>query len=278
MKQYSRPEMLQRLRDKLARGRIIVGAGAGTGISAKFAEEGGADLLLVFNSGRYRMDGLGSLSGLMAYGDANAIALEMGERHVLPIVKEVPVICSVNGTDPTRVMKYFLKKVIEAGFSGVNNFPTVGLIDGNFRAALEQTGMGFYKEVEMIGLAHDMDIFTMAYVFCAEEARQMARVGCDVLIAHVGLTSGGSIGAMQTVSLAEAAAIIREIREAALEVNPDIILLCHGGPISSPEDVREILRLVPVQGFVGASSIERLPVENGIRDAVAAFAAIPLQT
>ncbi len=278
MKQYNRQEMLGRLQDKLATGRIIVGAGAGTGISAKFAEEGGADLLLVFNSGRYRMHGLGSLSGLMAYGDANAIALEMGERQILPIVKEIPVICSVNGTDPTRVMRYFLKKVVETGFSGVNNFPTVGLIDGNFRAALEQTGMGFYKEVEMIGLAHEMDIFTMAYVFCAEEARQMAAVGCDVLIAHVGLTSGGSIGALQTVSLREAAAIIREIREAALEVNPDIILLCHGGPIALPEDVREILKLVPVQGFVGASSIERLPVENGIRDAVAAFAAIPLRT
>jgi len=278
MKQYNRREMMQRLRDKLATGHIIVGAGAGTGISAKFAEAGGADLLLVFNSGRYRMDGLGSLSGLMAYGDANAIALEMGERHILPIVKEVPVICSVNGTDPTRVMRHFLKKVMETGFSGVNNFPTVGLIDGNFRAALEQTGMGFYKEVEMIALAHEMDIFTMAYVFRAEEARQMARAGCDVLIAHVGLTTGGSIGAAETLSLVESARIIREIREAALEINAGILVLCHGGPIAIPEDVRAILKMVPVHGFVGASSIERLPVENGIREAVAAFAAIPLST
>lgn len=276
MRQYNRQEMLIRLKEKLATGRIIVGAGAGTGITAKFAEEGGADLLLVFNSGRYRMHGLGSLSGLMAYGDANAIALEMGERHILPIVKEVPVICSVNGTDPTRVMRHFLKRVIETGFSGVNNFPTVGLIDGNFRAALEQTGMGFYKEVEMIALAREMDIFTMAYVFCAAEARQMAQASCDVLIAHVGLTSGGAIGSTQALSLGESAEIIREIKEAALEVNPGILVLCHGGPIAMPEDVREILKLVSVHGFVGASSIERLPVEKGIRDATAAYAAIPL--
>lgn len=276
MRQYNRQEMLRRLRDKLATGRIIVGAGAGTGITAKFAEEGGADLLLVFNSGRYRMHGLGSLSGLMAYGDANAIALEMGERHILPIVKEVPVICSVNGTDPTRIMKHFLNKVIETGFSGVNNFPTVGLIDGNFRQALEQTGMGFYKEVEMIALAHEMDIFSIAYVFCAEEARQMAKAGCDVIIAHVGLTSGGAIGSTQTLNLTESAQIVREVKEAALEVNADALILCHGGPIAMPEDVREILRLVSVHGFVGASSIERLPVETGIRNATAAYAAIPL--
>jgi len=276
MKQYTRQELVQRLRDKLATGHIIVGAGAGTGISAKFAEQGGADLLLVFNSGRYRMHGLGSLSGLMAYGDANAVALEMGERNILPIVKEVPVICSVNGTDPTRVMKNFLRQVMAAGFSGVNNFPTVGLIDGNFRVALEQTGMGYYKEVEMIALAHEMDIFTIAYAFNPDEARRMVEAGCDVLIVHVGLTAGGSIGATETMGLAEAAEIIRAMADVALSANPNVLALCHGGPISMPADVEAILKLVPVHGFVGASSIERLPVETGIRGMTASFSAIKL--
>ena len=276
MRQYTRAEVLRRLREKLATGHIIVGAGAGTGISAKFAEQGGADLLLVFNSGRYRMHGLGSLSGLMAYGDANAVALEMGERNILPIVKEVPVICSVNGTDPTRVMKHFLRQVIAAGFSGVNNFPTVGLIDGNFRAALEQTGMGYYKEVEMIALAHEMDIFTIAYAFTPDEARQMVEAGCDVLIVHVGLTAGGSIGATDTMGLVEAAEVIRAMVDVAQRINPDVLALCHGGPIAMPADVVEILKLVPVHGFVGASSIERLPVETGIREMTESFSAIEL--
>ena len=276
MKQYTRQELVQRLRDKLSTGHIIVGAGAGTGISAKFAEQGGADLLLVFNSGRYRMHGLGSLSGLMAYGDANAVALEMGERNILPIVKEVPVICSVNGTDPTRVMKNFLRQVMDAGFSGVNNFPTVGLIDGNFRAALEQTGMGYYKEVEMIALAHQLDIFTIAYAFNPDEAERMVTAGCDVLIVHVGLTAGGSIGATETMGLAESAEIIRAMTDVALSVNPEVLVLCHGGPISMPADVEGILKRVPVHGFVGASSIERLPVETGIREMTAAFSAIKL--
>ncbi len=276
MRQYTRAEVLRRLREKLATGHIIVGAGAGTGISAKFAEQGGADLLLVFNSGRYRMHGLGSLSGLMAYGDANAVALEMGERNILPIVKEVPVICSVNGTDPTRVMKNFLRQVIAAGFSGVNNFPTVGLIDGNFRAALEQTGMGYYKEVEMIALAHEMDIFTIAYAFTPDEARQMVEAGCDVLIVHVGLTAGGSIGATDTMGLVEAAEVIRAMVDVAQRINPDVLALCHGGPIAMPADVVEILKLVPVHGFVGASSIERLPVETGIREMTESFSAIEL--
>jgi len=276
VRQYTRAEVLRRLREKLATGHIIVGAGAGTGISAKFAEQGGADLLLVFNSGRYRMHGLGSLSGLMAYGDANAVALEMGERNILPIVKEVPVICSVNGTDPTRVMKNFLRQVIAAGFSGVNNFPTVGLIDGNFRAALEQTGMGYYKEVEMIALAHEMDIFTIAYAFTPDEARQMVEAGCDVLIVHVGLTAGGSIGATDTMGLVEAAEVIRAMVDVAQRINPDVLALCHGGPIAMPADVVEILKLVPVHGFVGASSIERLPVETGIREMTESFSAIEL--
>ncbi len=276
MKQYNRTQLLERLKAKLATGRIIVGAGAGTGITAKFAEQGGADMLLVFNSGRYRMHGLGSLSGLMAYGDANAIALEMGERQILPIVDEVPVICSINGTDPTRVMSVFLKQVMAAGFSGVNNFPTVGLIDGNFRAALETTGMGYDKEVALIRLAHDMDIFTMPYAFNPDEARRMAEAGCDVLIVHVGLTVGGSIGASQAMTVAEAADLVRAMSDAALSVNPNLLILCHGGPIARPEDVQAVLQRVPVHGFVGASSIERLPVETGIRDATAAFSAIRL--
>jgi len=273
---YAREQVLKRLFDKLASRRIIVAAGAGTGISAKFEEEGGADLLLVFNSGRYRMHGLGSLSGLLAYGDANAIALEMGERQILPIVKEVPVICSVNGTDPTRVMQRFLEQVDAAGFSGVNNFPTVGLIDGNFRAELEQTGMGYDKEVAAIALARRLNLFTAAYAFNPDEARRMAEAGCDVLLAHVGLTTGGAIGSRKTSSLADAASSIRQMMDAARSVNSRIIVLCHGGPIATPDDVRAVLARVSVQGFVGASSMERLPVERGIRDTTAAFAAIEL--
>lgn len=276
MKQYNRAQVRERLGRKLASGHIIVAAGAGTGISAKFEEEGGADLLLVFNSGRYRMHGLGSLSGLMAYGDANAIAMEMGERQVLPIVKDVPVICSVNGTDPTRVMPIFLRQIVAAGFSGVNNFPTVGLIDGNFRAALEQTGMGYDREVAMIADAHAQDIFTMAYAFNADESRRMAAAGCDLLLAHVGLTAGGSIGASQTMSLEAAADLVGEMADAAKAVNPEILVLCHGGPIAEPSDVEVVLKRVPIHGFVGASSMERLPVERGIRETTAAFAAIKL--
>jgi predicted TIM-barrel enzyme len=276
MKQYTRKQVLERLHAKLATGRIIVAAGAGTGISAKFEEEGGADFIMVFNSGRYRMHGLGSLSGWMAYGDANEITLDMGERQILPIVKEAPVICSVNGTDPTRVMEVFLKKIKDAGFSGVNNFPTIGMIDGNFRAALEDTGMGYDKEVAVTALAHEMGLFTTAYAFNGEEAKMMAQAGCDCLLAHVGLTSGGAIGASETMSLDEAADKTREMAQAAKAVNPDILVLCHGGPISSPSDVEGILKRVPVHGFVGASSMERLPVEEGIRGKTAEFAAIKL--
>jgi predicted TIM-barrel enzyme len=276
MKQYTRKQVLERLHAKLATGRIIVAAGAGTGISAKFEEEGGADFIMVFNSGRYRMHGLGSLSGWMAYGDANEITLDMGERQILPIVKEAPVICSVNGTDPTRVMEVFLKKIKDTGFSGVNNFPAIGMIDGNFRAALEDTGMGYDKEVAVTALAHEMGLFTTAYAFNGEEAKMMAQAGCDCLLAHVGLTSGGAIGASETMSLDEAADKTREMAQAAKAVNPDILVLCHGGPISSPSDVEGILKRVPVHGFVGASSMERLPVEEGIRGKTAEFAAIKL--
>ena len=276
MKQFTRDEVLKRLKNKLATGRIIVAAGAGTGISAKFEEEGGADLILVFNSGLYRMHGLGSLSGWMAYGNANEVSLQLGERYVLPIVKEVPVICSVNGTDPTMVMEVFLKKLKEVGFSGINNFPTIGMIDGNFRAALEDTGMGYDKEVAVTALAHEMGLFTTAYAFTSDEARKMAEAGCDVLLAHVGLTVGGSIGASKTMSLDEAAERTKGMADAAKDVNPDILVLCHGGPISTPAAVEDILKRVPIHGFVGASSMERLPVEKGVRDATAEFAGIKL--
>ncbi len=276
MKQYTRAEVVKRLRDKLSSGRIIVAAGAGTGISAKFEEEGGADLIMVFNSGAYRMHGLGSLSGWLAYGNACEVAFEMGERYVLPIVKETPVVCSVNGTDPTRVMSLWLKKIKAAGFSGVNNFPTMGMVDGNFRAALEATGMGYDKEVSAIAQAHELDLFTMPYVFNRQEATEMAKAGCDCLLAHVGLTAGGSIGATETMTLAEAAERTREMAEAAWAVNADILVLCHGGPISTPSDVAQVLEKVKIHGFVGASSMERLPVEKGIRETTAAFAAVKL--
>lgn len=276
MKQYNREEVLARLTKKLDSGRIIVAAGAGTGISAKFEEEGGADLIMVFNSGAYRMHGLGSLSGWMAYGNANEISLEMGEKQVLPIVKEAPVICSVNGTDPTRVMEIWLKKLMDAGFSGINNFPTMGMVDGNFGAALASTGMGYEKEVEAIALAHDMGFFTMPYVFTSEESKMMAGAGCDCLLAHVGLTAGGSIGATAAMSLEEAADKTREMAESAWAVNPEILVLCHGGPISTPTDVEEVMKMVKIHGFVGASSMERLPVESGIRETTAAFAAIKM--
>ena len=212
----------------------------------------------------------------MAYGNANEVTLEMGERQILPIVKEVPVICSVNGTDPTMVMPLLLKKIKELGFSGVNNFPTIGMIDGNFRAALEDTGMGYDKEVAVTALAHEMDLFTTAYAFNREEAVQMARAGCDCLLAHMGLTVGGAIGALKTMTLDEAAERTAEMAEAARAVNPDILVLCHGGPISSPGDVEAILGKAPIHGFVGASSMERIPVEKGIREETAKFAAIKL--
>jgi len=276
MIQHTRDEVLRRLRAKVDARRLIVAAGAGTGLSAKAEEEGGADLLLVFNSGRYRMHGLGSLSGLLAYGNANEIALEMGERQILPIVKEVPVLCSVNGTDPTRVMDRHLAQVEAAGFSGVNNFPTVGLIDGRFRAELEQTGMGYDKEVAAMAAARRRGLFTAAYAFDAGEASRMAKAGVDALLAHVGLTAGGTIGSRAPVTMAEAAAKIREMKDAALSQNPQMLVLCHGGPIATAADVRALLALVPVHGFVGASSMERMPVESAIREATAAFAAIAL--
>ena len=273
---YSRTEVLRRLHGQIAQHRPIVGAGAGTGISAKFAEEGGADLIIVYNSGRFRMAGHGSLAGLLAYGDANAIVKEMGEREILPIVRDVPVIAGVMGTDPLRRMDYLLAELDSLGFSGINNFPTVGLIDGRFRVELERTAMGFGREVDMITLAHEHGFFTCVYVFNADEASAMTRAGADVIIAHVGLTVGGSIGLSgnDALSLDKAVAVIQEIGEAAKAINPDVLMLCHGGPIATPEDAAYVLGRCAAVGFVGASSLERLPVETAIRATTRAFKSI----
>lgn len=260
----AREESLRRLRARVEAGEPIIGAGAGTGISAKFAERGGVDLVIIYNSGRFRMAGRGSLSGLMPYGDANAIVVEMA-REVLPVVEDTPVLAGVCGTDPFRLMPVFLRELREMGFDGVQNFPTVGLIDGVFRQNLEETGMSYDLEVEMIRLAREMDMLTCPYVFDEESTRKMARAGADVLVPHVGLTTKGSIGAETALTLEEAAAKVQAMRDAAAEVRPDILVLCHGGPIAEPEDAREVLdRTQGVVGFFGASSIERLPTEPAI--------------
>ena len=272
----ARNEMLKRLRAQVAAGRPIVGCGAGTGISAKFAEAGGADLIIIYNSGRYRMAGRGSLAGLMPYGDANGIVVDMA-AEVLPVVKDVPVLAGVCGTDPFRLMPIFLKQLKEMGFSGVQNFPTVGLIDGDFRANLEATGMGYDKEIEMIRLAHDLDLFTSPYVFDADDARAMARAGADQLVAHVGLTTAGSIGAAVAYTLDEAIDKVMTIAEAGRSVRKDILVICHGGPFDEPESVVAALARMPgIDGFFGASSIERLPTERAIRGQVEAFKAARL--
>jgi len=250
---------------------LILGAGAGTGISAKCAEAAGADLIIIYNSGRYRMAGRGSLAGLMPYGDANAIVMEMG-CEVLPIVRKTPVLAGVCGTDPFRIMERFLADLKEAGFSGVQNFPTVGLIDGLFRESLEETGMGYSKEVEMIALAHDMDLLTCPYVFNEDEAKAMATAGADILIAHMGLTTKGTIGAKTAISLDQAVGRIQSIQEAAASIQPEILVLCHGGPIAEPDDLLYVLeRTKGICGFFGASSIERLPTERAIIEQVRNF-------
>lgn len=275
---FSRKEVLQRLREQIAQGRPIVGAGAGTGISAKFAEVGGADLIIIYNSGRFRMAGHGSLAGLLAYGDANAIVKEMGEREVLPVVRDVPVIAGVMGTDPLRSMDYLLAELDALGFSGINNFPTVGLIDGRFRMELERTGMGFGREVDMIRAAHERGFFTCVYVFDTEQAKAMAKAGADTIIAHVGLTVGGSIGLANddALSLEKTPALVQAIGDAAKGVKSDILLLCHGGPIATPEDAAYVLARTDAVGFVGASSMERLPVETAIAATTRAFKSIAL--
>jgi predicted TIM-barrel enzyme len=260
----SRSEALNRLKAQVAAGRPIIGAGAGTGISAKFAERGGVDLIIIYNSGRYRMAGRGSLAGLLPYGDANGIVVEMASE-VLPVVKDTMVLAGVCGTDPFRLMPVFLKQLKEMGFDGVQNFPTVGLIDGVFRQNLEETGMGFDLEVEMIRMAHELDMLTCPYVFDEEQAVKMAEAGADVLVPHMGLTTKGSIGAETALTLEEAAKRVQAMRDAAVAVNPDILVLCHGGPIAEPEDAQYIFEHTEgVVGFFGASSIERLPTEVAI--------------
>jgi predicted TIM-barrel enzyme len=266
-----RQEILNRLRSQVEQGRFIVGAGAGTGLSAKCAEEGGVDMIIIYNSGRYRMAGRGSLAGLMPYGDANQIVVDMG-GEVLPIVKDTPVLAGVCGTDPFRLMDVYLKQLKEMGFSGVQNFPTVGLIDGTFRQNLEETGMGYHLEVEMIHKAHELDLLTTPYVFNEDDAIQMAKAGADVLVAHVGLTTKGSIGAKTALTLDESADLVQRIYDAGKSINPDILVICHGGPISEPEDVEYVLgKTNGIAGFFGASSIERLPTEIAITEQVKKF-------
>lgn len=268
---FTRQKILARLRKSIDEGRPIIGAGAGTGISAKFEEAGGVDLIVIYNSGRFRMAGRGSLAGCMPYGDANAIVMEMA-NEVLPVVKNTPVLAGVCGTDPFRLMEVFLKQIKEVGFSGVQNFPTVGLCDGLFRQNLEETGMGFDLEVEMIRKADEMDLFTTPYVFTLDEAKAMAEAGADVIVAHMGLTTKGAIGATTGVSLEDAPKKVQELCDAAKSVNPDVICLCHGGPIAQPEDAEHVLRNTKgVHGFYGASSVERLPTEVAIKEQMEKF-------
>ncbi|MED1443621.1 phosphoenolpyruvate hydrolase family protein [Aeribacillus composti] len=272
----NRKEILNRLKQQLAEGKPIIGAGAGTGISAKCAEEGGADLIIIYNSGRFRMAGRGSISGLMPYGDANQIVVEMA-REVLPVVKQVPVIAGVCGTDPFRIMPQFLEELKKIGFKGVQNFPTVGLFEGRIRTNMEETGMGFDKEVEMIRYANELDLFTTPYVFNENEARAMADAGADMIVAHVGTTLKGFIGAKSTMSLDEAVESVQKMCDAAKEVNPDVLVICHGGPIAEPEDVEYVLKHTNgIVGFYGASSMERLPVEIAITENTKRFKSLPL--
>lgn len=269
-----RSVVLQRLRKNIEAGIPIIGAGAGTGISARLEEAGGADLIVIYNSGRFRMAGRGSLAGLMPYGDANAIVMDMA-GEVLPVVKDIPVLAGVCGTDPFRQMDVFLKQVKETGFSGVQNFPTVAQHDGLFRKNLEETGMGYGLEVEMIRKAHEMDLLTTPYAFNVEEAKAMAKAGADVIVAHMGLTTGGAIGASTALSLYEAVAKVQEICLAAKSINPDVIVLCHGGPISTPEDAEFVLQKTKgVHGFYGASSMERLPIEVAIKEQMQKFKSV----
>jgi len=274
MMRATRSEYLDRLRAGLREGRPIVGAGAGTGLSAKCAEAGGADLIIIYNSGRYRMAGRGSLAGLLAYGDANAIVVDMA-REVLPVVSHTPVLAGVNGTDPFRVMDVFLRELQQIGFAGVQNFPTVGLIDGVFRENLEETGMGYGLEVEMIARAHTLGLLTTPYVFDPEQAGAMTRAGADVLVAHMGLTTKGTIGAKTALTLDQCVERIQAIHDAAVAVRPDVLVLCHGGPIAEPDDAAYVLaRTRGVAGFFGASSMERLPTETAIAGQVMRFKSI----
>jgi predicted TIM-barrel enzyme len=271
---HTRHDIRQRLQQHIAEGMPIIGAGAGTGISAKFEEAGGVDLIIIYNSGRYRMAGRGSLAGMMPYGDANAIVMDMA-GEVLTVIDHTPVLAGVCGTDPFRQMERFLPQIQEAGFSGVQNFPTVGLIDGVFRQNLEETGMGYGLEVEMIRIAAEMDLLTTPYAFQPSEAEAMTAAGADIIVAHMGLTTKGSIGANTALTLEQSAERVQEICNAARDVNPEIIVLCHGGPIAMPEDAEYVLQNTDgVNGFYGASSVERLPVEQALTEHVRRFKAI----
>jgi predicted TIM-barrel enzyme len=270
----TRAEALARLQAQVAQGRPIIGAGAGTGLSAKCAEAGGADLIIIYNSGRYRMAGRGSLAGLMPYGDANAIVVEMA-AEVLPVATKTPVLAGVCGTDPFRLMPVFLEELKRIGFSGVQNFPTVGLMDGTYRQGLEETGMSYSLEVDMIRAAHELDLLTAPYVFNDDEATAMAQAGADVLVPHMGLTTGGAIGAESAKTLDECVPLLQSMHDAAKRVNPEILVLCHGGPIAEPDDAAYILeRTEGVVGFFGASSMERLPTETAMVENMKRFKAI----
>jgi predicted TIM-barrel enzyme len=274
MPRIARKEILAKLNAKIASGRPIVGGGAGTGLSAKCEEAGGIDLIVIYNSGRYRMAGRGSLAGLMAYGNANEIVCEMA-HEVLPVVKHTPVLAGVNGTDPFMIPDQFLKRLIDLGFSGIQNFPTVGLIDGSFRANLEETGMGYVLEVETIARARVMDLLTTPYVFSTENAEAMAKAGADIVVCHLGLTTGGSIGAETALKLDQCIEPINAWAEAAKHVKPDVIVLCHGGPIATPSDAEFILKHCPeCHGFYGASSMERLPTEVALTETTRRFTQI----
>ncbi|MET1072379.1 MAG: phosphoenolpyruvate hydrolase family protein [Umezawaea sp.] len=278
MPRFSRTQVLERLHGKISRGEVVVGGGAGTGLSAKSQESGGIDLLTVFNSGRYRMAGRGSLAGLLAYGNANDVVVDMG-REILPVVTRTPVFAGVNGTDPFYDPDVFLPELVRLGFCGVQNFPTVGLIDGTFRANLEATGMGYGEEVAMIAAAHRHDLVTAPYVFSADQAADMTAAGADIVVCHLGLTVGGTIGATDDRSLDECAAILQTWIDAARETRADTVVLCHGGPLAEPEDVAHVLaKTTGLHGFYGASSLERTPVENAITTQTRRFTSLTRPT
>lgn len=271
MPRFERKQIVEKFHDMIRRGEPIIGGGAGTGISAKCEEAGGIDLIIIYNSGRYRMAGRASSAGLLAYGNANEIVVEMA-REVLPVCKKTPVIAGVNGTDPFVIMPYFLKQLKELGFSGVQNFPTVGIIDGTFRVSLEETGINFSSEIDMIREAHELDLLTTPYVFSADEAIEMTKAGADLIVPHMGVTTGGAIGATTAKSLAQSVKLIDEWAEAARKVRRDVIVIAHGGPISLPEDVDYVLKhSAHCNGFYGASSVERLPVETAIVEQIRSF-------
>jgi len=274
MARIARQDILKKLHAQARRCEPIVGGGAGTGLSAKCEEAGGIDLIVIYNSGRYRMAGRGSLAGLMAYGNANEIVLDMA-REVLPVVKHTPVLAGVNGTDPFLIVPDFLRRIAELGFSGIQNFPTVGMFDGTIRAQLEETGMGYGLEVDVIEAAHDLDLLTTPYIFSEQNARDMAKAGADIVVCHLGLTAGGAVGAQTGMKLKECVALVDAWAKAARSVNPEVLVLCHGGPVATPEDAHYILKNCPgCNGFYGASSMERLPAEIALTETTRKFKSI----